>query len=82
MISFFKTNKPHMLRFNACACDRLCVLHIGGRFIGAGVNFGIGAMVLHMKTLGTPIALTAIAFVIGLVLIPFAPETRGEELPQ
>ena len=53
-----------------------------GRFIGAGVNFGIGAMVLHMKTLGTPIALTAIAFVIGLVLIPFAPETRGEELPQ
>jgi hypothetical protein len=35
-----------------------------------------------MKTLGTPIALTAIAFVIGLVLIPFAPETRGEELPQ
>ncbi|RKP44448.1 MFS transporter [Pararobbsia silviterrae] len=53
-----------------------------GRFIGAGVNFGIGAMVLHMKTLGTPIALTAIAFVIGLVLIPFAPETRGEVLPQ
>jgi MFS family permease len=33
-----------------------------GRFFGAIVNFGIGAMVLHMKTLGLPIALTAVAF--------------------
>ena len=52
-----------------------------GRFFGAIVNFGIGAMVLHMKTLGVPIALTAIAFVIGLAVIPFAPETRGQDLP-
>jgi MFS family permease len=52
-----------------------------GRFFGAIVNFGIGAMVLHMKTLGVPIALTAIAFIIGLAVIPFAPETKGEELP-
>ncbi|HEV7836329.1 MAG TPA: MFS transporter, partial [Caballeronia sp.] len=49
-----------------------------GRFFGAIVNFGIGAMVLHMKTLGVPIALTAIAFVIGLAVIPFAPETKGQ----
>jgi hypothetical protein len=34
-----------------------------------------------MKTLGVPIALTAIAFIIGLAVIPFAPETKGEELP-
>lgn len=52
-----------------------------GRFIGAIVNFGIGAMVLHMRTLGVPIALTAVAFVIGLAVIPFAPETKGQELP-
>jgi MFS family permease len=52
-----------------------------GRFFGAIVNFGIGAMVLNMKTLGVPIALTAIAFIIGLAVIPFAPETKGEELP-
>jgi MFS family permease len=52
-----------------------------GRFFGAIVNFGIGAMVLHMKTLGVPIALTAIAFVIGLAVIPFAPETKGQDLP-
>ncbi|GAB5099637.1 MFS transporter [Caballeronia sp. HLA56] len=52
-----------------------------GRFFGAIVNFGIGAMVLHMKTLGVPIALTGIAFLIGLAVIPLAPETRGQELP-
>ncbi|AMM15946.1 MFS transporter [Burkholderia sp. PAMC 28687] len=52
-----------------------------GRFFGAIVNFGIGAMVLHMKTLGVPIALTAIAFVVGLAVIPFAPETKGQDLP-
>lgn len=52
-----------------------------GRFIGAIVNFGIGAMVLNMKTLGVPIALTGIVFLVGLAVIPFAPETKGQELP-
>jgi len=52
-----------------------------GRFIAAGVNFGIGALVSHMGTLGKPVAYTAIAFGIGLLVIPFATETRGEVLP-
>ncbi|SAK39966.1 MFS transporter [Caballeronia calidae] len=52
-----------------------------GRFFGAIVNFGIGAMVLNMKTLGVPIAITAVAFLIGLAVIPLAPETKGQELP-
>ena len=52
-----------------------------GRFVGAGVNFLLGAAVLQMKTLGLPLALTAIAFVVGLFIIPLAPETRGEVLP-
>jgi MFS family permease len=53
-----------------------------GRFVGAGVNFILGGLVLHMGTLGVPIALTAIAFIVGLAVIPFAPETRGEILPE
>lgn len=53
-----------------------------GRFIGAGVNFGLASVVAAMGTLGTPIALTSIAFVIGLLIIPFAAETRGETLPE
>jgi MFS family permease len=52
-----------------------------GRFIGAGVNFVIGALVLKMGTLGAPVALTAIPFALGLLIIPFALETRGERLP-
>ena len=52
-----------------------------GRFIGAGVNFALAASVNAMGTLGTPVAFTAIAFGIGLLIIPFAYETRGKVLP-
>jgi MFS family permease len=52
-----------------------------GRFIGAGVNFALAAGVQSMGTLGTPVALTAIAFALGLLVIPLAVETRGERLP-
>ncbi len=52
-----------------------------GRFVGAGVNFILGAAVHDMGTLGTPVSLTAIAFGVGLLLIPLATETRGNPLP-
>jgi MFS family permease len=52
-----------------------------GRFIAAGANFGIGALVGRMGTLGMPVALTSIAFGIGLLAIPFSVETRGKRLP-
>lgn len=52
-----------------------------GRFIGAGANFLLGSMVRHMGTLGRPVAYTSIAFGVGLLLIPLAVETRGEQLP-
>jgi MFS family permease len=52
-----------------------------GRFIGAGVNFGLAGAVAAMGTLGTPVAFTAIAFGLGLLIIPFARETRGQALP-
>jgi len=52
-----------------------------GRFLGAGVNFLLGAMVHNMGTLGKPVAFTAVAFGVGLLLIPLAEETRGQVLP-
>src|ERR1700716_4345718 len=52
-----------------------------GRFVGAGVNFIIGGMRRHAGTMGRPIAYTAVAFAIGLLIIPLARETRGESLP-
>jgi hypothetical protein len=35
-----------------------------------------------MGTLGTTAALTSIAFGLGLLIDPFAVETRGETLPE
>jgi MFS family permease len=52
-----------------------------GRFIAAGVNFGLGALVNRVGTLGEPVAFTAIAFGIGLLVLPLAVETRGQALP-
>lgn len=52
-----------------------------GRFAGAGVNFALGAGVKAMGTLGTPVAYTAIAFAVGILVIPLAIETRGQRLP-
>lgn len=52
-----------------------------GRFIAAGVTFVVGAGVSRMHTIGTPVALTSIAFLVGLALLPMAVETRGKELP-
>ena len=52
-----------------------------GRFIAAGITFLVGAGVARMHTIGTPVALTSIAFLLGLALLPAAEETRGKELP-
>ena len=53
-----------------------------GRFAGAGITFLVGAGVAHFHTIGTPVALTSIAFLIGLLLLPFGEETRGQVLPE
>lgn len=52
-----------------------------GRFIGAGVNFLLGWAISQTGTLGTPVACTAIAFAIGIAILPWALETRGRGLP-
>jgi MFS family permease len=52
-----------------------------GRFAAAGFTFLVGAGVNHFKTLGTPVALTALAFIVGLLLLPLGEETKGKPLP-
>ena len=52
-----------------------------GRFTGAGITFLVGAGVAHFHTIGLPVALTSIAFLIGILLLPFGEETRGKPLP-
>lgn len=51
------------------------------RFGGAGITFLVGTGVRHFGSIGTPVAITAIAFALGLLLIPFGVETRGQPLP-
>jgi MFS family permease len=51
------------------------------RFGGAGITFLVGAGVQHYGSLGVPVALTSLAFAVGLLLIPFGAETQGQPLP-
>jgi MFS family permease len=53
-----------------------------GRFAAAGITFLVGAGVRHYQTLGTPVAMTSIAFLIGILLLPFGVETKGKPLPE
>lgn len=52
-----------------------------GRFVGALVNFLLGWGVEAYGSMGMPVAATALAFVLGLGLLPLSLETRGEPLP-
>lgn len=52
-----------------------------GRFAGAGLTFAIGALNTAVG-LGTSLSLTAIFFVIGLVLLPFARDSSGKLAPE
>ncbi|MBZ5621570.1 MAG: MFS transporter [Acidobacteriia bacterium] len=52
-----------------------------GRFIAAGITFLVGAGVARMHTIGTPVALTSVAFLAGIALLPWGEETTGKELP-
>ena len=53
-----------------------------GRFLAAGITFLVGAGVARMHTIGTPVAWTSVAFLAGLILLPWSLETKGKELPE
>jgi MFS family permease len=53
-----------------------------GRFVGAAVNFIIAGAVRNSGSLGVPVAWTALAFVFGLFILPFAKETKGKPLSE
>ncbi len=64
-----------------CRASAFAFITSVGRFAGAAITFLVGAGVAHFHTIGRPVALTAIAFVVGMLLLPFAEETRGRALP-
>jgi MFS family permease len=64
-----------------CRASAFAFITSVGRFAGAGITFLVGAGVAHYHTIGKPVAFTAVAFVIGMLLLPLAEETRGKPLP-
>jgi MFS family permease len=65
----------------ACRASAFAFATSVGRFAGAGITFLVGYGVARLHTLGAPIALTSIAFLIGIALLPLGEETRGRPLP-
>jgi MFS family permease len=66
----------------ACRASAFAFATSAGRFVAAGVTFLVGAAVGRYHTIGTPVAWTAAAFVIGLLLLPAGEETKGIPLPE
>ena len=64
-----------------CRASAFAFITNVGRFAAAGFTFLVGAGIRHFQTMGTPIAFTALAFVVGIALLPFAEETKGKPLP-
>jgi MFS family permease len=66
----------------SCRATAFAFATSAGRFVGAGITFLVGAGVAYYRSIGTPVALTSIAFAIGLLLLPLGVETRGKRLPE
>jgi len=64
-----------------CRASAFAFATSSGRFVAAGVTFLVGSGVAHFGTIGIPVALTALAFLPGLVLLPWGVETKGKPLP-
>jgi len=43
--------------------------------------FIVGWGIRSYGSLGVPVAITAAAFIVGILIVPFAHETRGKALP-
>jgi MFS family permease len=64
-----------------CRASAFAFATSSGRFVAAGVTFLVGAGVSHFGTIGVPVAITSLAFLLGVILLPWGEETRGKPLP-
>jgi MFS family permease len=65
----------------SCRASAIAFVSSVGRFVGVAMVFLVGTAIQRYGSLGIPVAATAAAFVVGVVLLPFAVETRGQVLP-
>jgi hypothetical protein len=52
-----------------------------GRFVGVAMVFVLANGIRSYGSLGVPVAVTALVFVFGLLVLPLSEETRGKSLP-
>jgi MFS family permease len=64
-----------------CRASAVAFISSVGRFVGVAMVFLVGAGIQSYGSLGVPVAITAIAFVFGLILVPMSEETKGKSLP-
>jgi MFS family permease len=65
----------------SCRASAFAFATSAGRFLGAGITFLVGAGISRFGTVGIPVAMTSVAFLLGIALLPLAEETRGRALP-
>jgi MFS family permease len=66
----------------SCRASGMGFISSIGRFVGVGMIFLVAHGVTYFGSIGTPIALTSIVLFLGLFLLPFTTETRGQTLPR
>jgi MFS family permease len=64
-----------------CRASAIGFISSIGRFVGVAMVFVLGNAIAAYGSLGLPVAVVAMAFVFGLILLPFAKETKGQALP-
>jgi len=64
-----------------CRASAFAFITNVGRFTAAGFTFLVGAGIRHFQTFGTPVALSALVFIVGLAFVPLGEETKGKHLP-
>jgi MFS family permease len=64
-----------------CRGSAIAFVSSAGRFVGVAMVFILGAGIARYGSLGVPVAWTSVAFLVGLLVLPFAVETRGKALP-
>jgi MFS family permease len=65
----------------SCRASAIAFVSSIGRFVGVAMVFLVGSAIQSYGSLGVPVAATASVFVLGLLILPFATETRGKALP-
>jgi MFS family permease len=64
-----------------CRASAVAFISSVGRFVGVAMVFLVGSGIQSYGSLGVPVAITAIAFIFGLILVPMSEETKGRSLP-